>query len=268
MIEPRRVAFFVPAGLKKFKQVLFETVARQIEKLGGMVVKTDAGELDRLPDAIIPIVGCMPEVRHLVMKWRQSGRTFIYWDRGYVRRIFATDLPPGTDGGYYRWHVGAFQMQRIRDCSDDRWTSMATPVWPWKRTGKHVVVAEPTPTYSAFHGLESWTEKTVARLKEITDRTIVLRDKEMQRSGRKLHRDLEGAHCLVTHGSGAAVEAVIMGCPVFVDRSSAAALVGRCDIGRIEEPIYPDREPWLRSLAYSQFNERELVDGTLWRLLQ
>jgi hypothetical protein len=55
---------------------------------------------------------------------------------------------------------------------------------------------------------------------------------------------------------------------VFVDRSSAAALVGRCDIGRIEEPIYPDREPWLRSLAYSQFNERELVDGTLWRLLQ
>ena len=89
----------------------------------------------------------------------------------------------------------------------------------------------------------------------------------MQRFGRKLHEDLKGAHCLVTHGSNAAVEAVIMGCPVFVHQDSAASLVGRCDLARIEEPIYPDRQPWLNSLAYAQFSESELVDGTLWRLI-
>jgi hypothetical protein len=94
-----------------------------------------------------------------------------------------------------------------------------------------------------------------------------MRDKEMQRFGRKLHEDLKGAHCLVTHGSNAAVEAAIMGCPVFVHPDSAASLIGQTDLGLIETPIYPDREPWVRSLAYSQFNERELVDGTLWRLI-
>jgi hypothetical protein len=35
----------------------------------------------------------------------------------------------------------------------------------------------------------------------------------------------------------------------------------------IEKPVYPDREKWLWSLAASQWNEQELVDGTLWRQL-
>jgi hypothetical protein len=82
-----------------------------------------------------------------------------------------------------------------------------------------------------------------------------------------LQADLEGAHALVTHGSIAAVEAVILGCPVFVHPDSAAALVGRTDLKMIEHPLMPDRTKWLHSLAYSQFNERELVDGTLWSLM-
>jgi hypothetical protein len=72
---------------------------------------------------------------------------------------------------------------------------------------------------------------------------------------------------LVTHGSNAAVEAVIMGCPVIVDRSSAAALVGLTDLAEVERPLYPERQPWVNALAYAQFDERELVDGTLWRLI-
>jgi hypothetical protein len=64
------------------------------------------------------------------------------------------------------------------------------------------------------------------------------------------------------------VEAVVMGCPVFVDPISAAALVGKTDFSEVESPVYPDRERWLHSLAYNQFNETELVDGTLWKLLQ
>jgi hypothetical protein len=43
--------------------------------------------------------------------------------------------------------------------------------------------------------------------------------------------------------------------------------VGQTDLSKVEKPVYPDREPWLRALSYSQFSEQELVDGTLWRLL-
>lgn len=268
MIDPAGVALFIPNGLKNFKQVLFDGFGGSIRRQGGRVVRGDLAKLAALPDEIVPIVGCWPtELRDLIDGWRARGRKWIFWDRGYARRIFATDLPKGEGSGYYRWHVGAFQLEKLRDVPDDRWNALATEVWPWLRTGRHIVVAEPTETYAKFHRIEDWTARTVARLKEVTDRRLVVRRKEHQHAGRRLRDDLKGAHCLVTHGSGAAVESVIMGCPVFVDRSSAAALVGRCDIGRIEEPIYPDRRRWLNSLAYSQFNERELVDGTLWRLL-
>lgn len=135
---------------------------------------------------------------------------------------------------------------------------------PWQKAGNHIVVAMPTATYSRFHALDNWTEKTIAALKTFTDRKIITRDKEDKRA---LQEDLKGAHALVAHGSIAAVESVICGCPVFVHPDSAAALVGQTDLSKIEEPVYPDRQPWLNSLAYSQWNEAELTDGTLWRML-
>jgi hypothetical protein len=58
-----------------------------------------------------------------------------------------------------------------------------------------------------------------------------------------------------------------MGCPVFVDQESAAALVGRVGFDDIEHPVYPDRYKWLCSLAYNQWNEAELCNGTLFRML-
>lgn len=268
MIDPAKVCLFVPGHLKNFKLNLFNRIGATIEKAGGRIVRSDFAALDRLPDDIIPIVGCTPELKPLIDGWRARGRQWIYWDRGACRRVFATDLPVGENGGYYRWHVGSFQMQTIRDVPDDRWKALKTDVWPWQRTGRHIVVAEPSPTYERFHGIEGWTARTVKALNELTDRPLLIRNKEMQRFGRKLHEDLKGAHCLVTHGSNAAVEAVIMGCPVFVHPDSAASLVGRCDLAGIEEPVYPDRQPWLNSLAYSQWNELELCNGSLWKTIE
>jgi hypothetical protein len=263
MIDPARVCLFIPPGLKNFKLQLFERIGKKV----GRVVRHDFASLDSLPDDIVPIVGCTVELRPIIDRWRACGRTWVYWDRGYCRRVFATDLPPGANGGMYRWHIGSFQMQAIRDLPDDRWLACKTDVWPWSKQGSHIVVAEPSPPYEVFHNIKGWTARTIAEIKRYTDRPIVVRDKEMQRFGRKLHEDLKGAHCLVTHGSNAAVEAVIMGCPVFVHPDSAAALVGLTHLVDIETPVYPDRQMWLNALAYSQFNEQELVDGTLFRLL-
>lgn len=267
MLDPRTVCFFVPPELKKFKLDLFNRVGDNIQKLGGRVVRGDHAALDHLTDDVVPIVGCSPQLTPMISRWRMTGRRWCYWDRSYVRRVFATCLPTGEDGGFYRFHLNSFQMQTIRDVPDDRWRSMRQEVSPWKKGGRHIVIAAPTETYCRFHGCEDWIAKTLRSLALLTDRQIVIRDKE-QYKRRPIQMDIEGAHALVTHASNAAVESVILGCPVFVHPDSAAALVGQTDLSKIENPIYPDREPWLWSLAYSQFNQREMTDGTLWKLLQ
>lgn len=266
MIEPAKVCLFIPSELKKFKLDLFNRIGRKIEAAGGCVIRGNYAALDALSDKIIPIVGSSPELRPLIERWRARGRDRIQWDRGYARRVFATWLPraESLEKSFYRWHLNSFQMQTIRDVPGDRWEALQTPLTPWRKNGRHIVVAQPTPTYIRSHGIEGWTEKTLDALAVVTDRQIVVRGKE---SKRPLQADLDGAHCLVAHGSIAAVEAVICGCPVIVHPDSAAALVGLTDLKQIEKPIYPDRGPWVRSLAYSQFNEKELCDGTLWSLL-
>lgn len=268
MIDPARVCLFIPAGLKDFKLNLFNRIGDKILNLGGKVLKHDAGALGALCKArpqIIPIVGCQPESTPLIAEWRKNKRPWIYWDRGYARRVFATWLPRGADGGFYRWHLNSFQLQRIEACPDDRWRALGTDVLPWRKGGRHIVIAAPTRTYARFHRCETWIADTIDALARVTDRQLVIRDKESKRS---LQSDLEGAHCLVTHGSIAAVESVILGCPVCVHPDSAAALVGLTDLSKIEKPVCPDRQAWLNALAYSQFNEQELVDGTLWSLMR
>lgn len=268
MINPKQAALFIPPGLQDFKLMLFERIGATIKRAGGQIVRHDYALLDRVPDDVFPIVGCSPPLQPFYAKWQQTGRKFIYWDRGYLRRIFATWLPKGSNGGYYRWHVNAFQMERICNVPDDRWRALniAEHVKPWRKGGRKIVIADTLPDYWNVRGLPvDWSQQVAAMLRQLTDRPIVVRHKESKVA---LSVELQDAHCLVAHGSIAAVEAVIFGCPVFVDRESAAALVGRVGFDDIEYPVYPERQAWINSLAYHQFNELELVNGTLWKLIQ
>lgn len=163
--------------------------------------------------------------------------------------------------------MNAYQMTRIRDVPDDRWRALGLQdqVKPWRKNGRTVVIADTLPDYWLVRGLPTdWSMQMQERLKLQTDRPIIVRPKE---SNIPLWSELRDAHCLVTHGSIAAVESVIMGCPVFVDKESAASHVGVVGFDDIEHPVYPERQPWLNSLAYSNFSEAEMLNGTLWRLM-
>jgi hypothetical protein len=271
MIDPKDCAFFVPPNLKKFKLALFDRIAGHMRGLGGTVVRHDYAALVNLAGKKIPIVGCSPPFADAITRWQADGTPWIYWDRGYLRRVFATWLPNGAQlgvpGGYYRWQYNSFQMTRILDVPGDRWRALKLDdsVKPWQRGGDKIVIADTLPDYWDLRGLpRDWSYGVADWLRKITTRPIEVRDKE---SKLPLGEQLVGAHALVTHGSIAAVEAAIMGYPVFVDPSAAAAIVGCTNFEAIETPVYPDRERWLWSLSYSQFNEKELCNGTLWRLI-
>jgi hypothetical protein len=278
MIDPHDTVFFVPPHLKKFKLDLFERIARHIRDLGGTIIKHDYAALERAAGNRIPIVGCSPPFRDAIARWRGDGTPWIYWDRGYLRRMWSKGLPPADHtmpGGYYRWHLGEFQMSKIRDVPDDRWRALRLDksVQPWRQGGGKILIADTLDDYWLVRGLSpKWSYGLANDLRKLTARTVIVRDKE---SKVPLDRELFGdgsngaqAYALVTHGSIAAVEAAVLGYPVFVDSSSAAALVGQTDFSKIDEPQRPPREKWLHSLAYCQYTERELCDGTLWKLLQ
>jgi hypothetical protein len=83
-----------------------------------------------------------------------------------------------------------------------------------------------------------------------------------------LQRDV---HCMVTYNSIAAVEALILGKPVFTMGPNAAEPLANTDLKRLENPLMPvvDRVRDLCcNLAYGQFTPAEMIDGTAWRLLQ
>jgi hypothetical protein len=272
MIDPRDTVFFVPPGLKKFKLNLFETIAKHISDLGGSVVKHDFKALEKAADNKIPIIGCSPPFAEAIERWQADGTKWIYWDRGYLRRVFATWLPKGSDmgipGGFYRWHINEFQMMKIRDVPDDRWRALQLEdcVKPWRENGEKILIADTLPEYWQLRRLGvDWSHKLAAELRRKTKRPVVVREKL---SAVPLYQELEGAHALVAHGSIAAVESVVWGFPVFVDKSCTAALMGETDLDKLEEPRRPAREKWLHSLAYCQFTEKELCDGTLWRLIE
>jgi hypothetical protein len=155
-------------------------------------------------------------------------------------------------------------MKAVIDVPTDRWHSLKLEdhVRPWSKGGKHILIAHTGFDYWDVFADRGWSLRMRDYLETITDRPVIIRDKE---TSVPLSEALRGAHCLVTHGSIAAIEAVVMGYPVFVDPVCTARLVGKTDFSEIENPAYPDRMPWLHSLAYSQWNENELVDGTLWR---
>lgn len=255
-------AFFIPSIVSEYKRTkLFGPLSKKAAVVIEGDGRTDAERLAAVPDELVPIIGCTYEIRHLIKDWLRTGRRFIYWDRGYVARGGKAWLPtPGLC--HYRWQLNGYQMTAINPAATPkRWWKLRQPVQPWRMSGKHVVIAAPSAAYSRFHELDGWWLERTIEAVTATGRRVVVREKD---SRLPLQKDLVGAHCLVTHGSVAAVEAVIMGCPVFVDHTSAAAPVGRTDLD-LENPVMPDRTAWLNSLANAQFNLPELLTGECWR---
>lgn len=166
----------------------------------------------------------------------------------------------GRGSNVYRVIPNAYHANWIEDRPDDRLKTFGGNYLPWRKGGKHILVCTSSDVCSAFWDRPAWLADTIAELKKHTDRPIKVRHKGD--AGKP--EDIMDAHAAVTFVSMVAVDALRLGIPVFADPMSCAAPVARTELRHIESPIYPDRHPWLSSLAYWQFTVDEMRSGYCW----
>jgi len=197
-----------------------------------------------------------------------AGRDFYYIDTGYFGN--------GKRKLYHR--ITKNDVQWFGDIVERPWDRLEkTNVRPKKmRSGTNILLAPPSQKLLNNYDirLDDWLAYTQEEIKKYTDRPVVVRTKK-SRSARLVDDTIEMAldqdvHCLVTFSSIAAGEALLHGKPAITLGPNAAAPLCSQNLAEIENPRRPsleEVEAWARHIAYCQFTEVEMRDGTAWRIL-
>jgi hypothetical protein len=218
-------------------------------------------------------------LKHKIMKqcWEDQ-RDFYYMDTGY----FGNERNLKNPGGWKHWHrivKNDLQHGAIISRPSDRFEKFNKKFAPWKRDGRAILVALPDEKPCKFYGIdrEQWITETVDKIKQHTDRPVIIRERAPKRIDRIATDTLQAAldrdvFALVTFNSVAAVESVFHGIPAFtLAPANAASPVALQDLSQIETPYYADRDKlhaWGCHLAYGQFHINELRDGSAMKILK
>jgi hypothetical protein len=199
---------------------------------------------------------------------RATGRNFFYIDTGYFGN--------GKKKMYHRVTLNDVQyFGPVIDRPGDRFERCNISLRKFRSGGK-ILLAPPSQKLLNLYDihLEDWLVTTQAEIKKYTDRKVVTRLKQ-GRSTRVNTDTMEMAladdiHCLVTFSSIAATEALLLGKPAITLGPNAAAPLCSHSLSEIENPHVPTLDEvaaWASHLAYCQFTEVEMRDGTAWRIL-
>jgi hypothetical protein len=200
---------------------------------------------------------------------KQQGRDFYYLDTGYFGN--------GKKKTFHRVTKNDVQnFGPIIDRPGDRVSKCNLQLTKFRRDGAKILLAPPSQKLLNLYDidLEQWMNQTIATLKQHTDREIVVRLKQ-GRSVRQTTDTMQMAlqqdiWCLVTYSSIAAGEALLCGKPAITLGPNAAGMLCSQRLEEIENPRIPtldEVEAWTRHIAYCQFTEPEMRDGTAWRIL-
>jgi len=230
---------------------------------GGQISVWNKTDKDKIPVVLRGVTK-----RKQMEACRNAERDFYYIDTGYFGN--------GRKKLFHR--ITKNEMQNIGPVIHRPRDRLALTGWQARkfRPGRHILLAPPSQKLLMCYNIEldQWLDETLKKLKIFTDREIIVRQKQ-SRSVRQSTDTMEMAlekdiHCLVTFSSIAAVEAVLLGKPAITLGPSAAHAVTSHDLKDIEKPYIPtidEVEEWAAHLAYCQFTEAEMRDGTAWKIL-
>lgn len=299
-----RVHFHV-VGTKQREWDVANAFGEGVRKLGDSYATSDAGKFVE-PDSSVDIAcvfALKGAAKEILAAYHTMGARTLLFDKGLIR----ASTGQGAPSGYYRVSLDEFMpLGRIRrmmreGVSPNRW--VATGLRPHDRRIGHtespVIYAGSSQKYCDFHGLgdeHEYAELVLRRIRKATPKShpIIYRPKPSY----DLARPVEGtifsrnqgtasanfavgalgellpkAFALVTHGSHAGIDAILAGVPAVVLGDGAARPVSATSIDELakELPMFPEHErrfAWLSAIAWWQWTEPEMRDGTMWRFLR
>jgi hypothetical protein len=218
--------------------------------------------------------------RKVVTACAKQKRDFYYIDTGYI----------GNLAKHKRWHrvvKNGMQHSHPRyDLPSDRFDQMITSISynnvkfnSWKPEGRAILLVTPSDKPCKYYGInrDEWVAETIAKIKEHTDREIIVRNKAERRSDRvkdgSIYTQFEedDIYAVVTYNSIAAIEAIGYGIPAFTLAPTIADALCYDDLSKIESPMYADPEQvaqWQNWIGYCQYTTSEMVDGTVMRMIK
>lgn len=167
-----------------------------------------------------------------------------------------------------------------------------TELKPWRTSGEHVIYAMQIPEDTSLLGLDVFAaaQYDLTMLRRLTERPIYVtlhpgirrRPKVIKNNQRfvesfhkiielsgceisekSTHDLFENAWCTVCYTSGTAYESVVSGIPsITLSERSFMRPITSTSWYDVENPITPDRMPWLSRIAYCQWTLGEVIDGT------
>lgn len=214
-----------------------------------------------------------------------AGKRFLMFDKAFIR-------VPGGSNAYFRVTIDGPSpnpglMRSLRPLT--RLQALRVELQPRVTSVKPdstVIYAGSSQKYCDWHGLgdaNDYAESVIRACRKWTGRRKILyRPKPTwpgfrEIPGTTLARegaltDLLGTcHVLVTHGSSAAVDAIVYGVPAITLGDCAASPVAGHHPAFCKVPIWPsdhNREHWLANLAWWQWTVDEMASGQAWEFLK
>ena len=210
---------------------------------------------------------------------------FLYADPGntkhYLRYSFDGIFP--TTGFYFDKDIDPSRWQKISN-------NLGISLKPYRTSGSHILVCCQRNGGWSMKGMSvnDWLNKTVATIRSLTNRPIVVRvhpgDKKWRNwfkmpayqnvtlSQRHIKEDLQNAWASVVYNSSPSVASLIEGIPTFVTdpEPEFSQVNGVCNtmLKRIEDPKMYDRQEWIERLSMCHWNFDELRSGEAWQFFR
>lgn len=162
---------------------------------------------------------------------------------------------------------------------------------PWREHGEHILILCQRPKgFNMFTDQDQWLNKTVDKIRKISERPIMIRmhpgdgsrfkqiEKIQKQYGNTViisdHENIKDAldNCWVTVGINSTpnVVAAIEGIPGYIEdqRRSWAADVAFTELEKINNPPLVDRTHWVEKIANIHWSNEEVKSGKLWRTIK